>query len=559
MSYLVLARKWRPKTFDDLIGQDYITQTLKNAISTGKIAHAFIFSGPRGVGKTSTARILAKAVNCTNGPTPDPCSNCSFCNEIAEGKSLDVIEIDAASHTGVNDVREIIENIKYLPASGKNKIYIIDEVHMLSQSAFNALLKTLEEPPPNVLFILATTEVHKIPVTILSRCQRYDFKKVAVDKIKEQLTSITSKEKIKIQDETLYIISQEADGSLRDALSLMDQLIATFGTDINHEDALNILGILDRTLVKSTIEGILRKDPKFSIEVLNQAIEKGISPKRFAEDLLRTLRYALLIKTCGKNSITDLSDEDKAAFEALLKDESVETLETLFNLMLEGTENIQRSFYPLMALELILIKLSTMERIVPVEDIIKKLDNLSKNIGSTKPSAGRFDEPAPTYRSTTSPKEAPKLAEKIVATNTDTAETESSQDDSKSSSSKSTQDFIEFVKSSKPVLGKRLEQVHEILRDDSVLKIICESQSVQSDYFKRSEIQATLISLIKEFFSDNLKIEIKEVNSPPIKENKSTVEQKAEKKEKIKNDPVLKEAIDVFGGRVISIKPNHKE
>ena len=559
MSYLVLARKWRPKTFDDLIGQDYITQTLKNAISTGKIAHAFIFSGPRGVGKTSTARILAKAVNCINGPTTEPCSNCSFCNEIAEGRSLDVIEIDAASHTGVNDIREIIENIKYLPTSGKNKIYIIDEAHMLSQSAFNALLKTLEEPPPHVLFILATTEVHKIPVTIISRCQRYDFKKVAVDKIKEQLASITSKEKIKIQDETLYILSQEADGSLRDALSLMDQLIATFGTDINHEDALNILGILDRTLIKSTIEGILKKNPKFSIDVLNQAVEKGISPKRFAEDLLRTLRYALLIKTCGKDSITDLSDEDKTAFEALIKDESVETLEALFNLMLEGAENIQRSFYPQMALELILIKLSTMDSIVPVQDIIKKLETLSKNIGSTKHSVGRFDEPTQAYKSVPTPKQAPKKPENKSSINRVEKNTETEEIERKSTSSKSTEDFTQFVKSSKPVLGKRLEQVHEILRDDSVLKIICESQSVQSDYFKRSEIQATLTSLIKEFFSDNLKIEIKEVNSPPIKENKSTVEKKAEKKEKIKNDPVLQEAIEIFGGRVISIKPNNKE
>ncbi len=559
MSYLVLARKWRPQTFDDLIGQDYITQTLKNAISTGKIAHAFIFSGPRGVGKTSTARIVAKAVNCTNGPTPDPCSNCSFCNEIAEGKSLDVIEIDAASHTGVNDVREIIENIKYLPTSGKNKIYIIDEVHMLSQSAFNALLKTLEEPPPNVLFILATTEVHKIPVTILSRCQRYDFKKVAVDKIKEQLTSITSKEKIKIQDETLYIISQEADGSLRDALSLMDQLIATFGTDINHEDALNILGILDRTLVKSTIEGILKKDPKFSIDVLNQAVEKGISPKRFAEDLLRTLRYALLIKTCGKDAITELSDEDKTSFEALLKDESVETLETLFNLMLEGAENIQRSFYPQMALELILIKLSTLDRIVPVEDIIKKLENLSKNIGSTKHSAGRFDEPTETYKSAPTPKRAPIKPEDKAVINRVEKNIEPTEIETKSTSSKSTEDFIPFVKSSKPVLGKRLEQAHEIIRDGSILKIICESQSVQSDYFKRSETQATLRALTEEFFSDNLKIEIQEVSSPSAKNSKSTIEEKAEKKEKIKNDPVLKEAIEIFGGRVVSIKPNHKE
>jgi len=559
MSYVVLARKWRPKTFDDLIGQDYITQTLKNAITTGKIAHAFILSGPRGVGKTSTARIVAKALNCINGPTSDPCSNCSFCKEISEGKSLDVMEIDAASHTGVNDVREIIENIKYLPTSGKNKIYIIDEVHMLSQSAFNALLKTLEEPPAHVLFILATTEVHKIPVTILSRCQRYDFKKVSVDKIREQLASITSKEEIKIQDETLYIIAQEADGSLRDSLSLMDQLIATFGTDIKHEEALSVLGILDRTLVKSSLEGIIKKDPKFCINVLNQAIEKGISPKRFAEDLLRTLRYALLIRTCGKESITDLSEEDKTSLSELLKDISVETVESLFNLMLEGAENIQRSFYPQMALELILIKLSTLDDIVPVQDIIKKLDTLSKSMGSSKQTASRFDEPAQTYRSAPSPKQAPKLAEKIAATNIETKETAPVQAKTKLSGSKSTQDFIQFVKTIKPVIGRRLEQANEIVVEGSTVKIICETGSAESDYLKRKESETALDTLIKEFFSDDTTLHIEEVSLKTPENNRTKVEQKAERKEKIKNDPVLKEAIDIFGGRVISIKPNNKE
>jgi DNA polymerase-3 subunit gamma/tau len=559
MSYVVLARKWRPKTFDDLIGQDYITQTLKNAITTGKIAHAFILSGPRGVGKTSTARIVAKALNCINGPTSDPCSNCSFCKEISEGKSLDVMEIDAASHTGVNDVREIIENIKYLPTSGKNKIYIIDEVHMLSQSAFNALLKTLEEPPAHVLFILATTEVHKIPVTILSRCQRYDFKKVSVDKIREQLASITSKEEIKIQDETLYIIAQEADGSLRDSLSLMDQLIATFGTEIKHEEALSVLGILDRTLVKSSLEGIIKKDPKFCINVLNQAIEKGISPKRFAEDLLRTLRYALLIRTCGKESITDLSEEDKTSLSELLKDISVETVESLFNLMLEGAENIQRSFYPQMALELILIKLSTLDDIVPVQDIIKKLDTLSKSMGSSKQTASRFDEPAQTYRSAPSPKQAPKLAEKIAATNIETKETAPVQAKTKLSGSKSTQDFIQFVKTTKPVIGRRLEQANEIVVEGSTVKIICETGSAESNYLKRKESETALDTLIKEFFSDDTTLHIEEVSLKTPENNRTKVEQKAERKEKIKNDPVLKEAIDIFGGRVISIKPNNKE
>lgn len=559
MSYVVLARKWRPKTFDDLIGQDYITQTLKNAISTGKIAHAFILSGPRGVGKTSTARIVAKALNCINGPTAEPCSECSFCTEISEGKSLDVMEIDAASHTGVNDVREIIENIKYLPSSGKNKIYIIDEAHMLSQSAFNALLKTLEEPPPHVLFILATTEVHKIPVTILSRCQRYDFKKVSVEKIKEQLASITSNEKIQIEDETLYVIAQEADGSLRDSLSLMDQLIATFGDNIKHQEALTILGILDRSLVRSSLEGILKKDPKFCIDILNQAIEKGISPKRFAEDLLRTLRYALLIRTCGKESVTELSEEDKTALFGLLKDISVETVESLFNLMLEGAENIQRSFYPQMALELTLIKLSTLENIVPVQEIIEKLNNMSKNIGTSHKAAQPIADSPKTYRSAPSAKQAPKLAEEKVAAKPQKVEVGSISAKTNQSNNKSTQGFIEFVKTTKPVIGRRLEQAKEISLGGSVIKIICEKGSAQGDYLKRKESQSALDVLIKEFFSDEINLLIEEIEQINIENGKSKIEQKAEKKEKIKNDPVLKEAIDVFGGRVISIKPNDKE
>jgi len=243
----------------------------------------------------------------------------------------------------------------------------------------------------------------------------------------------------------------------------------------------------------------------------------------------------------------------------MLKDENVETLETLFNLMLEGAENIQRSFYPLMALELILIKLSTLDRIIPVEDIINKLDTLSKSLGSPKQSTGRFDEPTETYKSAPSPKQAPKLAEKIAATNSDTTETEPFQANTKPYSSKSTEDFIQFVKTTKPVIGKRLEQANEIIIDGSIVKIICETQSAQSDYLKRKESQTALDALIKEFFSDGVKLQIEEVSLKTPENNKTKVEQKAEKKEKLKNDPVLKEAIDIFGGRVISIKPNHKE
>ncbi len=406
MSYLVLARKWRPKTFDDVIGQEYITQTLKNAVSTGKIAHALIFSGPRGIGKTSTARIVAKALNCEKGPTPEPCSNCTFCQEISEGKSFDVIEIDAASHTGVNDVREIIENIKYLPSSGKTKIYIIDEAHILSQSAFNALLKTLEEPPPHVLFILATTDVHKIPVTILSRCQRYDFKKVPTEKIKERLRLVISTEGIEIPDETLYLISQEADGSLRDALSLLDQLVATFGLEIKHDEAAKILGVLDRSLLRSILKSIFNKDPKRCLEILNEVSNKGISPRRFAEDLLKMMRDVLVIKACGIEAVPGLSDEEKRELEALSQGQSVENLEVLFNLMLQGSEDVNRSFYPRMALEATLIKLAILHTTVPLEEILKKIEALQPADGSIQI----------LYRNLTAATFSPKAVNRLVQT-----------------------------------------------------------------------------------------------------------------------------------------------
>lgn len=565
MSYLVLARKWRPKTFDDIVGQDYITQTLKNAVSSGKTAHAFIFSGPRGVGKTSTARIVAKALNCEKGPTPDPCSECTYCKEISEGKSLDVIEIDAASHTGVNDVREIIENIKYLPTSGKNKIYIIDEAHMLSQSAFNALLKTLEEPPPHVLFILATTEVHKIPVTILSRCQRYDFKKVTVDEIRQQLKTITSNEGVNIDDETLYLISQEADGSVRDSLSLMDQLIATFGSDIKHEEAVSILGILDKALIKSVLKSILENNPKSSIESLNSAIEKGISPRRFAEDLLKTLRYSVLVKTCGKSVVSELSEEEITDIEKLTSKVNVESLESLFNLMLEDAENIQKSFYPQMALELTLIKLSTMERIVSIEDIISKIESLS---GSSNPGYGksaRMDEHRVDYKKKDAPADIEhQPAKKAQVVNEESEAPKQGEPEAKKNMPGENQKggLLKFIKGKKRILGTRLEQANEIVIEDSRIRIICDKGSPGALYLKRQESKESIKNFSGEFLGRDMRIDIEETDSPgkkgggDEKQSKNVKEQKAINKKKIHDDPIVKEAEEIFGGRVIDIKPN---
>jgi DNA polymerase III subunit gamma/tau len=554
-SYLVLARKWRPKTFDDLIGQPYIAQALKNAVSTEKIAHALILSGPRGVGKTTTARIVAKALNCEKGPTSEPCSICVFCKEISEGKSLDVTEIDAASHTGVNDVREIIENVKYVPSSGKTKIYIIDEAHMLSQAAFNALLKTLEEPPPRVLFILATTEVHKIPVTILSRCQRYDFKKISTAKIKERIEFITRSEGIKIADDTLYLVAQEADGSLRDALSILDQLVATFGMEIKHEEAARILGMSDKSLVKFALEAIFNKNPKRGIEILNEASEKGVSTKRFAEDLLKLIRNALLIKTCGREIVTDLSDEEKKEIERISTDQNIESMEMIFKLMLEGAEGVQKSFYPRMALEATIVKLSILHAVVPIDEILSKLEKLSEKIGVGASSSFNYQE-TKTQKNPEEKKRTLSFDEGLPSGSSfDDMSISSEWSQSDSSANSDAGDFVRFVKSKKPITAMHLEQAGKIRFDNGTLKIEFLSSSIHSDYLSRQDAQENLKKLSKEFFKQDLKIIVEVKSSSGAEASYQSLKQRnAKNKEEAQEDPVVQDVMRIFGGRVIEVK-----
>jgi DNA polymerase III subunit gamma/tau len=553
MSYLVLARKWRPKVFDDVIGQEHIIQTLKNAISTGRTAHAFIFSGPRGVGKTSTARIVAKALNCKDGPTNLPCSECTNCQEISEGNSLDVIEIDAASHTGVKDIREIIENIKYLPSSGKTKIYIIDEAHMLSQSAFNALLKTLEEPPPHVLFILATTEVQKIPVTILSRCQRYDFKKVSTDEIKDRIKLVTSTENITIHEETIYSIAQESDGSLRDALSLLDQLVATFGTDIKHEEAIRILGLLDRELLRKAVSAIFRKDTKICLETLNEASLKGVSPKRFAEDLLKTFRNALIIRATGGEILSNISKEEKREIELLSSKHSIESLELLFNLMLKGTEEVQQSSYPQMALEVTLVKLTILDTSIAIDDILKSIEGLKdKLVNASTPSHHKEGPqvPAPIQAAKTR-----KERSADVETSNDTERSDNIKDEK--TKNVEGQDFLQFLKEKKPVIAMQLEHAESMRIGDSIINIEFQSQSIHYDYIIRKETQDALRKLSKEFFGRDYKIVAQASSSNT--DNTSLSDKNSKIRSQIQDTQAVKDAMEIFRGRIVNIKIREKE
>ncbi len=320
MSYLVLARKYRPQNFEQLVGQDHITKGFRDAIAAGRIGHAFLFTGPRGIGKTSCARILAKCLNCEKGPTLTPCGECHPCKEITLGNSFDVIEIDAASNRGIDEIRTLRENVKFAPSFAKFKIYIIDEVHMLTTEAFNALLKTLEEPPAHVKFILATTESHKIPPTILSRCQRFDFKRISVETIIANLKGICSKEKVQAQDEALFAIAKASQGSMRDALSIMDQLSSFGAQSVEAKDVYGMLGLVETDLLFELTDALIDKNCVKALEVFDQLIDKGKDVRQLGRDLTEYFRHLMIVKIGGV-TLNDLIDYPKL-FKQRLNDQA---------------------------------------------------------------------------------------------------------------------------------------------------------------------------------------------------------------------------------------------
>jgi len=378
MSYQVLARKYRPQTFADVIGQEHITRTLANALSTGRIHHAYILAGARGIGKTTVARILAKALNCEDGPKAEPCGKCNSCKEITAGSSLDVQEIDGASNTSVDDIREIRERVRYLPSSGRYKIYIIDEVHMLSTSAFNALLKTLEEPPPHVVFVFATTESHKIPATILSRCQRYDFRRISPVKISTSLKKIAGSEGISIEDDALHLIAKEASGSMRDGQSLLDQAIAFGGKNITVHTLHELLGFLDRKLIMDFIDAITAKDAKKCLSILDQIYGMGADLTNLATAVLESLRNLLVIKTVGSaNPAVDMPPGETEILSSLTDRLGREELEQMFSIWYEGTEQIARAQFPKMLTEVLAIKLCSVMPVASISEIIARIDEIS--------------------------------------------------------------------------------------------------------------------------------------------------------------------------------------
>lgn len=401
MSYTALYRKWRPTSFEEVRGQDHIVKTLKNQINSGRIGHAYLFCGTRGTGKTSIAKIFARAVNCEHPVDGSPCGECSMCRQIAEGASLNVVEIDAASNNGVENIRDIREQVQYPPTDGRYRVYIIDEVHMLSIGAFNALLKTLEEPPSYVIFILATTEVHKIPITILSRCQRYDFKRISIDTIAGRLAELTQAEQIDVDDRALRYVARAADGSMRDALSLLDQCVAFhFGEKLTYDNVLEVLGAVDNRVFSKLFQAVLASDTKACIREIEKMIIQGRDLSQLVNDFVWYMRNLLIAKTTDEpGDMLDMSEENLAVLKEEAAGVDTETLMRYIRIFSELSGQLRYASQKRILVEIAFIKLTTpsmeqnldsiLQRITLLEQKMQEMpDNLQK-LASLAPAAGQ--------------------------------------------------------------------------------------------------------------------------------------------------------------------------
>ena len=392
MPYQVLARKWRPQQFDDVIGQPAVTRTLANAIKSGRIAQSFVFAGPRGVGKTTTARILARALNCDKGPTPEPCGTCDACREITEGRDIDVMEMDAATHTQIDNVREvIISGLSIMPVRNRYKIFIIDEVHQLSNHSFNALLKSIEEPPPHVVFMMATTELAKIPETVLSRSQVFEFKTISSRQISDQLRRIADAEKIAVDDSALLLIARAAEGSMRDAQSAFDQVIAFAGQKVSVDDVTTVMGLVGRDLVLDIVAAVAEETPAAAFELSGRAVELGYDLRSVARELSRVVRD-LLVLSVDPSRIDDpeiASESEQGRLKNLASRFSREDLLRAFDVLSKAESDIREASQPRYHLEMALLRWIHMRKLVPLTELLGGVAALRPRVVRGRPSRRR--------------------------------------------------------------------------------------------------------------------------------------------------------------------------
>ncbi|MBU4320847.1 MAG: DNA polymerase III subunit gamma/tau [Nitrospinae bacterium] len=531
MSYLVLARKWRPQGFDDLVGQEPIIRILKNSISQKKIAHAYIFSGPRGVGKTSTARILAKALNCENGPTPSPCGTCASCTAVKDGTSIAVLEIDGASNNSVEDIRDLREGVKYTPLGGRYKIYIIDEAHMLSPSAFNALLKTLEEPPPHAIFVLATTVPRKIPATIFSRCQHLPFRRISAQKIKERVRHIASSEDIKISDSAIGMVARAADGSMRDSLTILDQVTA-FSSEIDADGVKDLLGIADIGMLAEVSSAVIDGDREKIINVISELVDKGADLKSFAKDLVEFFRNLLIAKFVKKpEEILELSEDEIKIVSRILPKISPDLLTLMLSEMAKAELDVRSSFSPRLSLEMSLIRISFLSTLKPVQEAIENIDALIRcQVSGVRYQVSGVREEKADARTQDLEPETQNLKPKAAPPTPPDG----------SSLLTAIREKIDD-----PRITSKLSQAMPLLKEN-VLTLAFNSNEAElfAEPIRKNS------HLIEQIASDILKSPVKLKIDILTKK----IIRKKDLKDKVLTDPAVKEVIELFDGRIIDVK-----
>ncbi|HMK42679.1 MAG TPA: DNA polymerase III subunit gamma/tau [Dissulfurispiraceae bacterium] len=544
MSYLVLARKWRPKTFDELTGQEPIARILRNAVAGGKVAHAYIFSGPRGVGKTTTARILAKALNCEHGPTADPCGACRSCSAIADGTSMDVSEIDGASNTGVDNIRDLRERVRYAAAESKYKVYIIDEAHMLSTAAFNALLKTLEEPPPHVIFVLATTEPKKIPGTVLSRCQHLPFRKIATMTIVERLRQIADAEKIVVADGALEMIARVAEGGMRDALTLLDQ-VASFADAISAEDVRDLLGLTDTESLAQMLTAVLEGVAADIVALTASLADSGTDLKTFTRDLLQFTRNLLIATIVDEiDGVLDLAETEKSVMLSMKGLTSEEHIALVLSDLIRSEPSIRSALHPRVVFEIVMIRLSLMSRFTAIDKAFNAIGGgtgpIKEGLNSTPSAAKPYQKPV--QKTSRDVKTAPQSASASRPVAQAVSQAPSAEHNSMASVWDAT---IDRLDKENHLLVFKIQESTPSFAGDAITLLFNGGSSVHADSVK--ENLPAVRSIASEVAGRPISITIETKEAPAVS--------KADLREKALQNPVIREALELFDGRIVDVIP----
>lgn len=612
MDYQVSARKYRPGTFDDVIGQSHVVQTLMNSIATKRIAHAFLFSGTRGVGKTTVARILAKALNCEQGPTGTPCNTCANCQEITQGTSVDVVEIDGASNTSVDDVREIRENVKFTPFRGQYRVYIIDEVHMLSNSAFNALLKTLEEPPSHVVFIFATTEIHKIPATILSRCQHYNFRRISKAEIVQRLRHVADQDGLTIEDRSLMALARASEGSMRDGLSLLDQIIAFGGKAIRHQDLEALLGAVPHERVRAMVEAVIEQDSAKALQVIAGLLDQGHDLRAYCADLVEYVRNMLVaaVVPAGPElrGLIEATDEDLTQLARDAERFTVEHLQELFRMWASAEDHLRVSAHPRFVLETVAVRAtrllrapelsagprgmsaqpgpspvdrgagaraaSSSEKVVPPKSTKRDTPKPGPDEGakpvvpsSAAPTPSSVTRPpeaeVPTVQAPVAPAQAPVIAKVPIKAAPPQPETLSPAVPSSPAAEINWEEFQEAVSGQHPNIAPFLEMGRVVKIEGGLVTLGFTKQATvaRSMLEKEDNLQA-LAALGERLYGSALRVRIIEVAeqdpeaAPTMKQLRVAKEQEqlVILTQRAKAHPLVKQALEMFGGELAEVR-----